>query len=99
VAELCERGVFSALVQDYSEVVNDPQVAANEYIVHVKRPDGPPVGMVTTPIQFSASPASIETLAPELGQHTEEVLLEAGYSWEEIERLRAEGAIGPKHDA
>jgi formyl-CoA transferase len=30
---------------------------------------------------------------PELGQHTEEVLLEAGYSWEEIERLKDAGAI------
>jgi formyl-CoA transferase len=32
-------------------------------------------------------------MAPELGQHTEEVLLEAGYSWEEISRLRGSGAI------
>ena len=98
VGELCGRGVFSALVQDYGEVVNDPQVLANEYIVQVERPDGPPVGMVTTPIQFTASPTAITRLAPELGQHTEEVLLEAGYSWDEIEALRNEGAIGPKHD-
>ncbi|MEX1255324.1 MAG: CoA transferase [Dehalococcoidia bacterium] len=99
VSELCGRGVFSALVQDYEEVVNDPQVLANGYIVQVERPDGPPVGMVTTPIQFTASPTAITSLAPELGQHTEEVLLEAGYSWAEIEALRNEGAIGPKHDA
>jgi crotonobetainyl-CoA:carnitine CoA-transferase CaiB-like acyl-CoA transferase len=99
VDALCRRGVFAALVQDYSEVVRDPQVLANEYIVHVERPDGPPVGMVTTPIQFTETPTTIDRLAPELGQHTEEVLLEAGYSWEEIEALRNEGAIGPRHEA
>jgi formyl-CoA transferase len=32
-------------------------------------------------------------MAPELGQHTEEVLLEAGYSWEEISQLRENGAV------
>jgi crotonobetainyl-CoA:carnitine CoA-transferase CaiB-like acyl-CoA transferase len=99
VDELCARGVFAALVQDYSEVVRDPQVLANEYIVNVERPDGPPVGMVPTPIQFGETPTIIDRLAPELGQHTEEVLLEAGYSWEEIEALRREGAIGPRHEA
>ena len=52
-----------------------------------------------SPVQLSKTPARIRGLAPELGQHTEEVLLEAGYSWEEIEALCREGAIGLKHDA
>ncbi len=98
VRALNERGVFCARVQDYEEIARDPQVLANGYIVDVPREDGPPVRMVSTPVQLSKTPARIRSMAPELGQHTEEVLLEAGYSWEEIDALRTAGAIGPKHE-
>ncbi|OGO49966.1 MAG: hypothetical protein A2148_07645 [Chloroflexi bacterium RBG_16_68_14] len=91
-------GIYSALVQDYAEVASDPQVLANGYIEEVPRPQGPPVRMVATPVQLSKTPARIRGLAPELGQHTEEALLEAGYTWEEIEALRREGVIGPRQD-
>jgi formyl-CoA transferase len=36
----------------------------------------------------------VRTPAPEFGQHTEEVLLEAGYTWEEIGALREQGFVG-----
>jgi crotonobetainyl-CoA:carnitine CoA-transferase CaiB-like acyl-CoA transferase len=98
VRALNERGVFCARVQDYEEIARDPQVLANGYIVDVPREDGPPVRMVSTPVQLSKTPARIRSMAPELGQHTEEVLLEAGYTWEEIDALRTAGAIGPKHE-
>ncbi|MDP3767863.1 MAG: CoA transferase, partial [Dehalococcoidia bacterium] len=62
------------------------------------RHDGEPVRMVATPVQFGKTPARIRGLAPELGQHTEEVLIDAGYSWDEIDALRREGAIGPKRE-
>jgi crotonobetainyl-CoA:carnitine CoA-transferase CaiB-like acyl-CoA transferase len=45
------------------------------------------------PVQFSGTPSRISSPAPELGQHTEEVLLEAGYSREEIARFREEKVI------
>ena len=99
VSLLNERGVFSALVQDYADLADDPQVLANDYIVPVERPDGEPLRMVATPVQMSKTPPRIRSMAPQLGQHTEEVLLEAGYSWQEIEALRGEGAIGPKAEA
>ena len=98
VRTLNERGVFCTPVQDYEALSRDPQVLANGYIVDVERPDGPPVRMVATPVQLSKTPTRIRGLAPELGQHTEEVLIEAGYSWEEIDALRGEGAIGPKQE-
>ena len=44
--------------------------------------------IVAPGVNLSATPGEIRTAAPEFGQHTEEVLLEAGYSWEEIEGLR-----------
>ena len=98
VALLSERGMFCAHVQDYAAIAKDPQVLANGYIVEVPRTDGDPVRMVATPVQFSKTPTAIRGLAPEHGQHTEEILLEAGYSWDEIEALRNDGAIGPKRD-
>jgi crotonobetainyl-CoA:carnitine CoA-transferase CaiB-like acyl-CoA transferase len=88
--------VFCARVQDYAAIAEDPQVLANGYIVEVPRPDGDPVRMVATPVQFSKTPTAIRGLAPEHGQHTEEILLEAGYSWDQIEELRSSGATGPK---
>ena len=49
--------------------------------------------MVTTPADFSATPWEPRGLPPELGQHTEEVLLELGYDWEQIIALKERGVI------
>jgi crotonobetainyl-CoA:carnitine CoA-transferase CaiB-like acyl-CoA transferase len=49
--------------------------------------------MVGFPVHMSETPSSVKMLAPELGQHTEEVLLEFRYSWEEIGQFREEGVI------
>ncbi len=95
---LAERGMFCAQVQDYEAIANDPQVLANGYIVEVPRPDGDPVRMVATPVQMSRSPLAIRGLAPEHGQHTEEILLEAGYTWDDIEALRSSSVIGTKRE-
>jgi len=89
-----EADLMAARVNDYAEVAQDPQNQENGYITEVERPDGPPVKMVGLPVIFGKTPGRIRSLAPEFGQHTEEVLLEAGYSWPEIEALRANGAVG-----
>ena len=89
-----EADLLAARVNDYAEVANDPQNIENGYIVEVENPDGPPVKMVGLPVIFGKTPGRIKNLAPELGQHTEEVMLEAGYTWEDIAALREKGAIG-----
>ena len=96
VRTLTEAGLMCARVQDYAEVCADPQVRANEYVIEVEHPSGARVEMVGHPIQLSATPAQVRRMAPEFGEHTEEVLLEAGLTWEEITRLREAGAIGPR---
>jgi CoA:oxalate CoA-transferase len=88
-----EHDLMAAPVQDYEELVNDPQVVANAYIQEVERPDGEPVPMVGVPVKFSSTPGEIRRLAPALGEHTHEVLLECGLDQEEIDRLEGEGAI------
>ncbi|MDP6100376.1 MAG: CoA transferase [Dehalococcoidia bacterium] len=83
-----------APIFDYDEMSEDPQVLGNEYLVEM---DHPTMGKVKTlgfPVKFSETPARIQSPAPEFGQHTEDVLLEAGYSWEDIAVLRERGALG-----
>jgi crotonobetainyl-CoA:carnitine CoA-transferase CaiB-like acyl-CoA transferase len=90
---LTAAGQRFAPVRDYAQVVADPQPWVNGYLQKAVGPDGRETTVVGTPIGFSDTPATVGTPAPELGQNTEEVLLEAGYTWEEIEELRAQGAI------
>jgi crotonobetainyl-CoA:carnitine CoA-transferase CaiB-like acyl-CoA transferase len=84
-------------VADYEELVTDPQVLANELIVDYEHPAGR-FRMAGLPVGLSETPGAIQRPAPEFGQHTEEVLLEYGFDWGEIEQLRAAGAIGPGAD-
>jgi crotonobetainyl-CoA:carnitine CoA-transferase CaiB-like acyl-CoA transferase len=49
--------------------------------------------VVRTPVRFSESVQTAPVRPPELGQHTEEVLLEAGYSWDDITSLSEDGVI------
>lgn len=84
-------------VADYAELVSDQQVIANQLIVDYEHPAGQ-YQMVGLPVSLSRTPGAIRRPAPEFGQHTEEVLLEYGFDWGEIEELRAAGAIGPRAD-
>jgi crotonobetainyl-CoA:carnitine CoA-transferase CaiB-like acyl-CoA transferase len=64
----------------------------NGYFATLDGPDGP-VDAVLNPVRFSATPARPAAVAPELGQHTEEILLELGRDWDEINRLRDAGVV------
>ena len=92
----CERlaaaRIRHAPVRTHAEVVADPDVWANGYIARLPGPNGE-VEAAVAPVGFSETPAAPVGTVPELGQHTEEVLLEAGYSWDDIAHLRAAGAI------
>jgi crotonobetainyl-CoA:carnitine CoA-transferase CaiB-like acyl-CoA transferase len=91
--EIFDReNVWWAPVQSPDEVVNDPQARAAGAIVKVPVVDGDGE-MVASPADFSATPWQPSSAAPELGQHTEEILLELGYDWERITALKEAGAI------
>ncbi|HET8944185.1 MAG TPA: CoA transferase, partial [Dehalococcoidia bacterium] len=55
-----------------------------------------PLPIVAPGVNLSLCPGVIRTAAPEFGQHTEEVLLECGLTWDEIIALREQGVIGPR---
>jgi crotonobetainyl-CoA:carnitine CoA-transferase CaiB-like acyl-CoA transferase len=82
-----------APVRSQGEVAADPQIAANNYIVEVDHPEWGKKQMIGCPITMSDTPTRWGTEVAELGQHTEEVLLEFDFSWEEISALREAGAL------
>jgi crotonobetainyl-CoA:carnitine CoA-transferase CaiB-like acyl-CoA transferase len=81
-------------VHTVDAVIRDPQARAIGAFEKVPHRSGEAIELVRSPIEFSATSASIRRTAPELGEHTEEVLLGHGYTWEEIAALKAKGAIG-----
>ena len=92
-ATLDEAGVRYGLVRDYETIVADETMYDNGYLQRVEGADGSRV-VIGTPIRMSATPLEPGAVAPELGQHTEEVLLEHGYTWDDIVALREQGAFG-----
>ena len=91
-----EADLLATPVNDYHDLAEDVQVKEN-YINYVERPDGgEPLPMVALPVIFGKTPGWVHGMAPEFGQHTEEVLLEAGFEWDEIAALREDGAIGAR---
>jgi len=89
-----ELGLLVELVQDYEDIINDQQVAANGYIQEIEWPGhDEPFRMVNSPIRFGRTPARIRGMAPAFGQHTEEILLDLGLTREEVRGLEEEGVI------
>ncbi|MFJ3779729.1 CaiB/BaiF CoA transferase family protein [Streptomyces sp. NPDC090075] len=81
-----------APVRSVPELIDDPQVVANGYIGTVDGGGGPAYRLPNVPVQFDGRSAPLRR-APELGEHTEAVLLELGYAWEDIASLQEAGAI------
>jgi crotonobetainyl-CoA:carnitine CoA-transferase CaiB-like acyl-CoA transferase len=87
-----EQDVWWAPVQTLEEVVADPQVRASGALVDV--PDGSTTTTFpATPVDFTETPWAPRAMAPEHGQHTDEILDELGRHGEEVAALRARGVI------
>ena len=86
------EGVWWAPMQDCNEIAEDPQVRAAGGVLPFDAEQGLPE-QLATPVDFLGTPGDPARSAPEAGQHTEEVLLELGHSWEDIAALKERGVI------
>ena len=90
---LRENKCIFSRVQTPTEVTTDPQAIINGFFSEVEHPVAGKIRLVNSPVQFQQNPAQIRGAAPETGQHTEEVLIELGYTWDDISRLKEEKTI------
>ncbi len=81
-----------AIHQRPLDVYDDEQVRANGYVRTVEGADGSHFELVANPVQFDEAPPDL-VRAPEAGEHTEEILLELGLTWENLVDLKAEAVI------
>ncbi len=90
---LDRENVWYAPVNTITQALSDPAAQASGAFVEVHGDDGVAVPTVNTPIDFYGTPGAPHGLPPELGQHTEEILLELGMDWDRIIELKDAGAI------
>jgi crotonobetainyl-CoA:carnitine CoA-transferase CaiB-like acyl-CoA transferase len=89
---LDREGVWWSPVQATHDLLHDPQAGPAGVFIDVPTASGH-ARMVSTPLDFSGTAWAPAAMSPEIGQHTEEVLLELGYDWEQIGSLATEGVI------
>ena len=90
---LNEAGVPCSPVMRLPEVFADPQFAEQCTVVTYEQPGRGEVSVLGSPLFVDGEPLPVRRPAPELGEHTDEVLSELGMTREEIEKLRGEGVI------
>jgi crotonobetainyl-CoA:carnitine CoA-transferase CaiB-like acyl-CoA transferase len=83
-------GIWSP-IQEAAALLDDPQVHANGYLRPIDATGGP-LRLVANPIVFDETQPDLER-APQLGEHTDETLLELGYDWDALIRLKEQGVI------
>lgn len=83
--------VVYGTVRNHADVIADEHSYDNGYLIHDANAT-PPI-QPGSPFRMSLTPTEVATRVPEIGEHTEEVLLELGYSWDDIDNLRLAGAI------
>jgi formyl-CoA transferase len=93
IAELEKAGVPCGPILDYEEALTTPQAIARQMTINVEHPTLGALRTLGTPIKMSATPLNPARRGPMLGEHTDEVLAEAGFSNDEIEQLRYAGAV------
>lgn len=91
-AALAELSGAWGVVQTPGEVCEDPASVANGYVAKTTTMSGAPFELAVNPVQFDEQHV-VPPGAPEHGQHTEEILMDAGLEWDRIQQLKDDGAV------
>jgi len=91
---LISHDIPAGKVYALDEVFSDPQVLHRQMVVEIEHPSLGKIKQVGIAPKLSDTPGNVRTLAPLIGEHTEDILQGLGYSSEEIRNLRQEGTIG-----
>jgi crotonobetainyl-CoA:carnitine CoA-transferase CaiB-like acyl-CoA transferase len=78
---------------DLKNVFSDPQVLAQEMVLEIERPGHDPVRVTGFPVKLSETPAALRRPPPDLGEHTEAILIELGYSNDQLAEFRQAGIV------
>ena len=92
-----ELATFSGVwapVLGVKEVHDHPQIEPNGMMPRLTDNDGIGFRIVASPMSFDNQPTIPQSAAPELGQHTETILMDAGLNWDAISDYREHGALG-----
>jgi formyl-CoA transferase len=88
------QGVLCTSVRNFAQAIEDPQTHANQMVVEVDHPKCEALRLLGTPVRLHGTRPVESYPAPQLGAHTHEVLLELGFSFEEIEQFSVDGVFG-----
>lgn len=91
LAKLTAADVMAAPMNELADVVNDPQIRHNQMIVTTQHATLGALDVTGVPIHLERTPGGVRLSPPVLGQHTEEILTELGYSPEEVRELLNDG--------
>ncbi len=93
---LAAHDIPAARVQTLADFMNDPGVAHHRMVVTYEHPEVGTLTLMGIPITFSETPGRDAGPPPTLGQHTNQILIELGYSSAAIAELTARGGVGPR---
>jgi CoA:oxalate CoA-transferase len=93
LAALNDADILATEVVDYRTMLQSEQARVNGYLKELDHPVAGKVLVTGTPVSINGEVETVAQMPPEHGANTEEVLLELGYSWEEIGSLRESGAV------
>jgi crotonobetainyl-CoA:carnitine CoA-transferase CaiB-like acyl-CoA transferase len=95
---LARAGVVAGPIYNMAQVYNDSYVRAREMLVDLEDPELGVLHNIGIPVKLSATPGRIRRRAPALGEHSREILTEAGFSKEEVKVLMGKGVVTANED-